>query len=74
PVFNYNTSWWKYNHVVEDYFARLGAVLTEGRAVRDILVLHPASTAWSLLGSNPYGMPNRGRDRDIPDINRYGDE
>lgn len=74
PVFNYNTSWWKYNHVVEDYFARLGAVLTEGRAVRDILVLHPASTAWSLLGSNPYGMPNRGRDRDIPGINRYGDE
>ncbi|MCA0756308.1 hypothetical protein KP806_14735 [Paenibacillus sp. N4] len=74
PVFNYNTSWWKYNHVVENYFARLGAVLAEGQAVRDILVLHPVTTAWSMLGSDPYGMPNRGRDRDIPGINRYGDE
>ncbi|MEI7027083.1 glycosyl hydrolase [Paenibacillus sp. y28] len=74
PVFNYNTSWWKYDHVMEDYFARIGAVLSEGEPVRDLLVLHPASTAWSLLGSNPYGLPNRGRDRDIPGINRYGDE
>jgi hypothetical protein len=74
PVFNYNTCWWKYNYLVEDYFARIAAVMTEGEAVRDVLVLHPASTAWSMLGTNPYGMPNRGRDRDIPAINRYGDE
>ena len=24
PSFNYNTTWWKYNGVVEDYFARVG--------------------------------------------------
>ena len=35
PAFNYNTTWWKYNGVVEDYFARVGRVLTEGEAVRD---------------------------------------
>jgi hypothetical protein len=74
PVFNYNTSWWKYNHIVEDYFARIAAVMTEGNVIRDILVLHPSSTAWVMLGANPYGIPDRNRDRDIPGINRFGDQ
>ncbi|UQZ83677.1 hypothetical protein SK3146_02884 [Paenibacillus konkukensis] len=72
PFFNYQTSWWKYNRIVEDYFARLGMILTEGKPIRDILVLHPATTAWSMLGTNPYGSPSRGKDRDIPAIDEYG--
>ena len=43
--FNYNTTWWKYNGVVEDYFARVGHVTSAGQAVRDVRVLHPVSTA-----------------------------
>lgn len=54
PVFNYNTSWWKYNHVTEDYFARIAAVMTQGEAVRDVLVIHPSSTIWSMIGCDPY--------------------
>ncbi|MCQ6562321.1 glycosyl hydrolase [Paenibacillus mendelii] len=54
PVFNYNTSWWKYNHVTEDYFARISAVMTEGIAVRDVLVIHPSSTLWTMIGCDPY--------------------
>jgi hypothetical protein len=50
PAFNYNTTWWKYNGVVEDYFARVGRVLSEGSAVRDVLLLHPVATGWSMLG------------------------
>ena len=50
PAFNYNTTWWKYNSAVEDYFARVGWVLSEGSAVRDVLVLHPVATGWSMLG------------------------
>lgn len=50
PSFNYNTTWWEYNGVVEDYYARLGRVLTEGDAVRDVLLLHPVSTGWTMLG------------------------
>ena len=50
PAFNYNTTWWKYNGVVEDYFARVGAMLSEGKAVRDVLLLHPVATGWSMLG------------------------
>ncbi len=50
PSFNYNTTWWTYNGVVEDYFARVGLMTTQGRAVRDVLVLHPTSTGWSMVG------------------------
>ncbi len=46
PSFNYNNTWWKYNKVHEDYFSRLGLMLTQGDAVRDILVIHPISSAW----------------------------
>lgn len=74
PVFNYNTSWWKYDKVVEDYFARLSAVLTEGKPVRDILIIHPSTSAWSMLGTDPYGNPKRAKERDVPAINAYGKE
>ncbi|NHN29472.1 glycosyl hydrolase [Paenibacillus agricola] len=75
PVFNYQNSWWKYNYMLEDYFARIGAVMSEGQPVRDILVLHPASTAWSMLGTDPYATnTKRGLDRDIPAIDIYGYE
>jgi len=72
PVFNYNTSWWKHNHVIEDYFARLSAVLSQGRPVRDILVLHPSTSAWAMLGTSPYGTPRRRDERDIPTIDALG--
>lgn len=49
PSFNYNATWWKYNAVVEDYFARLGLVLTKGEPLRDVLVIHPVTTGWSLV-------------------------
>lgn len=73
PSFNYHSPQWKYTRFTEDYFARIAAVMTKGEAIRDILVIHPSSTAWSELGSNPYGFERRGDDRDIPAINRYGD-
>lgn len=72
PSFNYNNTWWEKNHVVEDYFARLGALLSEGEPIRDILLLHPASTAWSRLGASPYGNPVRSKERDVPEVDAYG--
>lgn len=74
PSFNYNTNWWMENRIVEDYFARLAVVLEQGEAVRDILLLHPASTVWSQLGVNPYGNPVRRKERDVPKLNAYGDK
>lgn len=74
PSFNYNTSWWTENKTVDDYFARLSVVLEQGEAVRDILLLHPVTTAWSRLSVNPYGNPIRRQERDVPALNEYGDK
>ncbi|MCE1196752.1 hypothetical protein LWX53_09680, partial [bacterium] len=74
PVFNYNTNWWGQARIVEDYFARLSAALAAGAPARDILVLHPASTAWCALGSNPRGASSREADGNIQEVNRLGDD
>ncbi|QJD85865.1 glycosyl hydrolase [Cohnella herbarum] len=54
PVFGDVSPWWKYNSVMENYFARLAAVLSDGVPIRDLLVIHPASTAWTMVGSDPH--------------------
>lgn len=46
PVFNYQTPWWKYNNIVEDYFARIGSLTSKGNPVINTLVIHPVATAW----------------------------
>ena len=73
PSFHYQTAWWKENKIVEDYFARLGTVLEEGEPIRKILLLHPLSTVWSLLGVDPHGNPVRRLERDVPQLNEYGE-
>ena len=42
----YQAPWYKEYHVVEDYFSRLGAALSEGEEVRDLLVIHPIESTW----------------------------
>jgi hypothetical protein len=74
PSFNYNTTWWECGDMVEDYFARLSSVLTLGKVMRDVLIIHPMTTAWSMLGTNPYGNPIRRNERDVPAIDKYGYE
>ena len=34
---------------LEDYFARLGVILSRGSEVRDLLVIHPVESAWTLM-------------------------
>ena len=74
PCFSSIQSWWGKSKLVEDYFARLSLALSKGRAVRRIGIVHPISSAWSLLGADPYGNPDRNNDRDIPAIDGYGYE
>jgi hypothetical protein len=74
PSFNYNNTWWNYARPMEDYHGRLSAVLSAGEPLRDLAVLHPASTAWSRLGCSPYGNPVRNQERDVPAVNRYGQD
>ncbi|MBP5232980.1 MAG: hypothetical protein J6333_06185 [Planctomycetes bacterium] len=42
----YQSSWWREYAKVEDYFARVFAVITRGEEVRDVLVVHPVESAW----------------------------
>ena len=41
-----HSPWWPYYGVVEDYFARLSLALTQGKPVRDVLVIHTVESGW----------------------------
>jgi hypothetical protein len=41
--------WWELYPAVEDYFARVNAVMTRGEEVRDILVVHPVESTWTMI-------------------------
>lgn len=43
---SYQSPWCRHYPVVEDYYARLGAALSEGEEVRDLLVVHPIESTW----------------------------
>jgi len=44
----YQQPWWPENRLIADYFARLSYVLSQGKRVVDILVIHPVGSAWAL--------------------------
>lgn len=46
PSLFYQQSWWEEYKFFNDYFARLGVLLTEGRPVVKVLLLHPLRSAW----------------------------
>ena len=43
---SYQSPWCSRYSVVEDYYARLGAALSEGEEARDLLVVHPIESTW----------------------------
>ena len=51
PAFNYQTPWWPYNSVIEDYFARMAVCVSAGEVLRDILLVHPIGSLWMKSGS-----------------------
>lgn len=80
PVFNYQTTWWENNRILEDYFGRVSACVRTGEVVRDILVIHPMSTIWTMCASAPdedlnHVEMNMGwLDEHIFRLNRVGEE
>ncbi len=44
----YQSPWWELYPKVEDYFARVHLAMTKGREVRDLLVIHPVESMWTL--------------------------
>jgi hypothetical protein len=70
PSFMPHNPLWKYNRGLETYFSRISAVLSEGTAVREVLVLHPLATAWTMVGA----LSGRGYDGiGIREANRFGE-
>ncbi len=49
--------WYRQYPVVEDYFGRLGAALSQGEEVRDILVIHPIESAFASHVEIKWGDP-----------------
>ncbi len=73
PSINCNAPWWSEYKTVEDYFARLGYILRQGKRKENILLIHPMSTVWSKVGCNPYGNPVRKDERDVPEMDKLGE-
>ncbi len=50
--FSYHEPWWPAYHVLENYFTRLSAALSQGQQLNRILVLEPTTTAWMHQGND----------------------
>ena len=59
PVFTSLSPWWSNYKTLNDYFARLSMILSQGEQVNDILILEPTTTAWlyySYINGHPKTM------------------
>ncbi|MCK4282806.1 MAG: hypothetical protein KAX44_00710 [Candidatus Brocadiae bacterium] len=43
----HQSPWWAHYGKVEDYFARVGAAMSRGQAVRRLLFIHPVESVWA---------------------------
>lgn len=44
----YQSPWYKIYKYIEDYFSRLGCMLTDGDEICELLVIHPVESMWSM--------------------------
>lgn len=51
PSLFYQQSWWEEYRTFNDYFARLSLLLTSGKNVAEVLLLHPIKSAWIAYNS-----------------------
>lgn len=58
----YQSPWYKEYGYIEDHFARLGVVLTRGRAVTQVGVIHPIESYWLGFGPSNSGDEQGRRD------------
>ncbi|MCL5409119.1 MAG: hypothetical protein M1135_03800 [Candidatus Omnitrophica bacterium] len=45
----YQSTWWQQYPVIEDYFGRINSVMTKGEEIRDLLVIHPIESMWTIF-------------------------
>jgi len=44
---HFHSPWWQHYRKVEDYFARVGVLMSRGEPVRKLLVIHPIESVWA---------------------------
>ena len=69
---SYQSPWYKEYKQVEDHFARVGAVLSRGKAVCRVAVLHPVESYW--LGAGPLdssGAERAGREERFTNLTNW---
>ena len=64
---SYQSPWWKEHYRIENYFAHLGAALSEGEEQRDLLLIHPVE---SLMGSYTNRIRVKGEKKMDIDLDR----
>ncbi|MFH1740924.1 MAG: hypothetical protein ABIH23_18110, partial [bacterium] len=42
----YQSPWWRLYRKVEDYFARINVLLSHGKSIQSVLVIHPIESTW----------------------------
>ena len=50
PSLHYQQPWWGDYKLLTDYFARVSFMLTRGKHVADVLLLHNVESAWASIG------------------------
>ena len=55
----WQSPWWRQYAGLEAYFARVNTVLTRGRAVAHVAVVHPIESFWLLFGPNDQTLERR---------------
>ena len=56
---NYQSPWYKEYKYVENHFARLNTVLTRGKPIVKLAVIHPIETLWVHLGPDDTSLDKR---------------
>lgn len=55
---SFQSAWSKAYREVEDHFAQLGAALSEGEEVRELLVIHPIESTWGIRTEIGFSNPD----------------
>jgi hypothetical protein len=59
PSLFYQQPWWDKYGSFNDYIARLGLFLSEGKSAAHVLLIHPIRSGWVLYDGQSYGLDMR---------------
>ena len=59
PSLHYQQPWWADYRILNDYFARLALMLTRGKHVADVLVIHNIESAWAAYNADDWDQVNQ---------------